>query len=105
MESTNPGKSPVRAAAAKPAGGSISSNAAAIHWPRLPVPGVAFDREGGRLGYGGGFFDRLLPSTRTGVARIAGAFDVQIVDRVPRGPQDLAVDCVVTPTSVIHRGV
>jgi 5-formyltetrahydrofolate cyclo-ligase len=62
------------------------------------VPGVAFDAAGGRLGYGGGYYDRLLPRLRAGVRRIAGAFDVQVVPNVPRGTHDLAVDCVVTPT-------
>jgi len=62
------------------------------------VPGVAFDAQGGRLGYGGGYYDRLLPLLRAGVPRLAGAFDEQIVARVPRAAHDLAVDCVVTPT-------
>ena len=62
------------------------------------VPGVAFDDDGRRLGYGGGYYDRLLPQLRPGVPRIAGAFDVQIVDRVPTGDHDVAVDLVVTPT-------
>jgi 5-formyltetrahydrofolate cyclo-ligase len=62
------------------------------------VPGVAFDPAGRRLGYGGGYYDRLLPHLRPGVPRIAGAFDVQIVDAVPVDAHDLAVDIVVTPT-------
>ena len=62
------------------------------------VPGVAFDPAGRRLGYGGGYYDRLLPHLRPGVPRIAGAFDVQIVDEVPVDAHDLAVDVVVTPT-------
>ena len=62
------------------------------------VPGVAFDSAGRRLGYGGGYYDRLLPHLRPGVARIAGAFDLQVVDEVPVDAHDLAVDVVVTPT-------
>jgi len=62
------------------------------------VPGVAFDPAGRRLGYGGGYYDRLLPHLRPGVARIAGAFDLQVVDEVPVDAHDLAVDVVVTPT-------
>ncbi len=65
------------------------------------VPGVAFDPAGRRLGYGGGYYDRLLPLIAQAVPRIAGAFDVQIVAAVPAAPHDLAVDAVVTETRVI----
>lgn len=65
------------------------------------VPGVAFDREGRRLGYGGGYYDRLLPLLRPGLPRVAGAFDLQIVDRVPTGPHDTTVDMIVTETQTI----
>jgi 5-formyltetrahydrofolate cyclo-ligase len=70
------------------------------------VPGVAFDAGGRRLGYGGGFYDRLLPLLPAGVARVAGAFDLQLVDRVPAALHDLTVDVVVTPTRTLvarHR--
>ena len=59
------------------------------------VPGLAFDAAGNRLGYGGGFYDRLLPLL-PGAARVAGAFDLQIVPRVPVGPNDIPIDAVVT---------
>jgi 5-formyltetrahydrofolate cyclo-ligase len=65
------------------------------------VPGVAFDASGRRLGYGGGYYDRLLPVLTPGVPRIAGAFEVQIVPAVPAAPHDLAMDCIVTETRVI----
>ena len=65
------------------------------------VPGVAFDRDGRRLGYGGGYYDRLLPLLSRDATRIAGAFDLQIVDRVPAGPHDVAVDAIVTETQTL----
>ena len=72
---------------------------AAIDW--VLVPGVTFDRSGQRLGYGGGYYDRLLPLLSPGAARIAGAYDLQIVDRVPAGPHDVTVDVIVTPSETI----
>jgi 5,10-methenyltetrahydrofolate synthetase len=72
---------------------------AAIDW--VLVPGVAFDRAGRRLGYGGGYYDRLLPSLPRHAPRIAGAFRVQLVNRVPAGPHDIAVDAIVTEAEVI----
>ena len=60
------------------------------------VPGVAFDRLGRRMGYGGGYYDRLLPLLSPRATRVAGAFDVQLVDRVPAAPHDIAVGVIVT---------
>jgi 5-formyltetrahydrofolate cyclo-ligase len=68
------------------------------------VPGCVFDIVGGRCGYGGGFYDTYLPSTRRGVPRVALAFDLQIVDHLPSEPHDLAVDAIVTETRVIRPG-
>ena len=67
------------------------------------VPGVAFDRGGGRLGYGGGHFDRLLAELRPGTPVVGVAFELQIVDGVPSEPHDRAVDIVVTEC-VIYYG-
>ncbi len=65
------------------------------------VPGVAFDREGWRLGYGGGYYDRLLPLLSPRAARVAGAFELQLVDRVPAAPHDIAVGAIVTESRVL----
>ena len=67
---------------------------ASIDW--VLVPGVAFDAEGRRIGYGGGYYDRLLPLFERRATRVAGAFEVQLVDRVPAAPHDATVDAIVT---------
>lgn len=66
------------------------------------VPGAAFDASGRRLGYGGGFYDRLLPLLRDDVPRIVGAFDLQLVDEVPAGPHDAKVDLIATESRTIE---
>jgi 5-formyltetrahydrofolate cyclo-ligase len=66
------------------------------------VPGVAFDDAGRRVGYGGGFYDRLLPGLRPGVPAIALAFSVQLVPEVPTGGMDRRVDAIVTEGKVIR---
>jgi 5-formyltetrahydrofolate cyclo-ligase len=66
------------------------------------VPGVVFDRSGGRVGYGGGFYDRFLPRTRPGAAAVAVAFGVQIVGEVPHGAMDRRMDAIVTEDEVIR---
>lgn len=66
------------------------------------APGLAFDRRGGRLGYGGGDFDRYLGRIRPDATRIALAFADQVVPEVPTGAHDVPVDLVVTEDSVIR---
>jgi 5-formyltetrahydrofolate cyclo-ligase len=70
-----------------------------IEW--VLVPGVAFDLTRRRLGYGGGFYDRLLPLLQASASRIAGAFEVQLVERVPAAPHDLMVDSIVTEKRIL----
>lgn len=69
--------------------------------PLAIVPGLAFDREGFRLGYGGGFYDAFLPSfpgMSVGLCRTA-----QLVDRLPvRDAHDVPVDLIVTEHGVIR---
>lgn len=66
------------------------------------VPGVAFDKEGHRLGWGAGYYDRFLRSLPVGVPLIALAFDLQVVDSIPAQPHDVAVDKIVTEKRVIE---
>lgn len=66
------------------------------------VPGVAFDRDGGRLGYGGGHFDRLLARLRDATPVIGVAFGLQLVPTVPREEHDRAVDMVVTEEDALR---
>jgi len=60
------------------------------------VPGVAFDRKRGRLGRGGGHFDRFLGKLPADVPSIGLAFRFQIIKRLPWEPHDRAVSRVIT---------
>ena len=68
----------------------------------LIVPLVAFDRAGGRLGYGGGFYDRTLARLRAARPTLAVgyAYAAQEADRLPLEPTDQALDAIVTETGV-----
>ena len=68
------------------------------------LPGVAFDLDGGRLGQGGGHYDRLLPDLPEDTVRIGLAFSCQVVPRVPREDHDALVDLVVTDHAVHRTG-
>lgn len=65
------------------------------------APGLAFDRRGARLGYGGGAYDRFLARLREGTVVVGIGLTEQLVDEVPTGPGDVAVHVVVTDREVI----
>ncbi len=64
------------------------------------VPGVAYDRRGGRLGFGGGYYDAFLPTTEA--LRVGIAYDFCLIDELPCDERDQRVDWVVTPTQTIY---
>lgn len=55
------------------------------------VPGVAFDKYGGRLGYGGGFYDRFLKKMRSNSEFIALCYEEQMVEEVPSYENDIKI--------------
>ena len=59
------------------------------------VPGAAFDLSGGRLGLGGGYYDRFLPLA-VNAKKIALAYDFQLVDSLPTEEHDAKIDMVLT---------
>jgi len=66
------------------------------------VPGVAFDERCWRLGYGGGYYDRLLPLLRENCMRIGICYDEQVLETIPAHEHDVRLHAVVTPTRVIR---
>ena len=66
------------------------------------VPGSAFDEEGDRCGYGGGFYDTYLPLTRPGTPWVALAFELQLVPAIACEPHDLPVTVIVTEKRVVR---
>jgi len=62
------------------------------------VPGVAFDRRGGRLGFGGGYYDRFLPATPA--LRVGVTYDECMTDALPCCEHDQRMDWIVTPSEL-----
>lgn len=60
------------------------------------VPGTAFDREGHRIGYGGGYYDRFFEE-EPDHPRFAIAYPFQLMDALPFEPHDKGMDMVITP--------
>lgn len=66
------------------------------------VPGLAFDETGGRIGRGAGFYDRFLSRRGLRALPVGAAFEIQLVPRVPAGPEDRSVRAIVTERRVIR---
>jgi 5-formyltetrahydrofolate cyclo-ligase len=65
------------------------------------LPGVAFSRNGARLGYGGGFYDKLLARMPHKPALVAAAFALQIVEQIPQEATDVKVEWIITEQEII----
>jgi len=63
------------------------------------VPGIVFDEKGNRIGYGGGYYDRLLK--RIDAKKIALAYDFQVMERIPNEEHDVRMDMIITEKRVI----
>lgn len=86
-----------------PFGARVPKDGIAMLPEVLIVPLVAFDRRGGRLGYGGGFYDRTLQGLRAGGGALAIGFAwaAQEADGLPLEPTDQPLDMIVTEREVI----
>ena len=65
------------------------------------APGLAFDRSGARIGYGGGYFDWLFKQLPEGALRLGVAYDFQVVDSIPQDSWDEKVQTIITENDTI----
>lgn len=68
------------------------------------VPGSLFDLHGGRMGYGGGYYDRFLAKRAPQALRVGLCFELQLVAEVPMAAHDQYLDYVVTEAQVVETG-
>lgn len=66
------------------------------------VPGLVFDSQGNRVGWGGGYYDRFLSDEGKGLPSVGLAFDLQIAAQLPVQPYDVALNWIVTESRIIH---
>ena len=66
----------------------------------IMVPGVAFDRRGGRLGHGKGYYDKLLQNAPPDTPLVALAFECQVLPEIPMQPHDVYMDKVITEKTI-----
>jgi len=87
-----------------PFGAQVPASGAWLEPQVLIVPLVAFDRRGGRLGYGGGFYDRSLQALRASRPTVAVgfAYSAQEAETLPLEDTDQPLDAIVTERFVIR---
>jgi 5-formyltetrahydrofolate cyclo-ligase len=73
---------------------------AAVDLDLVMVPGVAFDRRGGRMGHGKGYYDKLLQHARADTPLIALAFECQLFPEIPTVAHDIFMDKIITETAI-----
>ncbi len=67
------------------------------------IPGIAFDEKGGRIGYGEGYYDRLIPKLSITTRKVAFALESQIVQQIPMESHDKFVDIIITENRIIYK--
>jgi len=65
------------------------------------IPGAGFDPEGNRLGYGAGYYDKLMSRSKSNIKKIALAFEEQIVPEIPSEDHDVKMDKIITDKRTI----
>ncbi len=70
----------------------------------LVVPGVAFDEQGGRLGRGGGFYDRVLGDPARRAPALGICFEAQVLERIPMEAHDQPIEALATSARLLEFG-
>lgn len=65
------------------------------------VPGIAFDKNGHRIGYGHGYYDRFLQKLSKNTVKIGLAFELQLIEKIHEEGHDIPVDWVITEKNIV----
>ncbi|MCK5850011.1 MAG: 5-formyltetrahydrofolate cyclo-ligase [Kiritimatiellae bacterium] len=66
------------------------------------VPGLGFDRHGGRVGHGGGYYDRMMSGADASLCKVGMSFEFQMFDRVLMKENDVLMDIVATESRLVQ---
>lgn len=81
---------------------TVSDNMAAYNNIMI-VPGLAFDYQGNRIGYGAGYYDKYLHVHKNvNFYKVALAYDFQLIDKINAEAHDIGVDMIITPSRIIN---
>jgi 5-formyltetrahydrofolate cyclo-ligase len=83
--------------------GRLDRKADASQLDLIVTPGVAFDRQGGRVGHGKGYYDKLLGRISPHTRVVAICFECQLFPQVPMAPYDVNMEKVITEAAIYER--
>lgn len=69
----------------------------------IVVPGVVFDKDCNRIGYGGGYYDRYLKDIAYKNNKVVLAYDLQVIDKIESEEHDIKVDYIITNSKIIKN--
>ncbi len=80
---------------------AVDKNKIEKNFDLILMPGVAFDRKGNRIGYGGGYYDKYLSQIKETSNKIVLAYDFQIVNNIENEPHDVKTNYIITNNDFI----
>ena len=80
---------------------SVDKEKIASDFDIIVMPGVAFDKEGNRIGYGGGYYDKYLEKNIFKAKKIALAYEEQILEKIETDYHDIKVDFIINTEKII----
>lgn len=80
---------------------SVDKNKIGKNFDLILIPGLAFDRKGNRIGYGGGYYDKYLSQIKEENNKIVLAYDFQVVDSIKNEVHDIKVNYIITNNKFI----
>ena len=82
---------------------SVDKEKIASDFDTIVMPGVAFDKEGNRIGYGGGYYDKYLEKNIFKAKKIALAYEEQILEKIETDYHDIKVDFIINTKKIIKK--
>lgn len=80
----------------------VDKNNIGVYFDLIIMPGVAFDKMGNRIGYGGGYYDKYISSIDCKSLKVALAYNIQVIDKIESEVHDIKVDYIITNENLIR---
>lgn len=80
----------------------VDKNYIELDFDLIVLPGMAFDKVGNRIGYGGGYYDKYLSVLQCKIDKVALAYGFQVIDNIEVEEHDIKVDYLITDNEIIY---